>query len=58
MRVKKFKEALAAVRQGREKYLEDAIKNRMQGKNVTLQDLGHEVDSDSDDACILDEADL
>jgi hypothetical protein len=56
VRVKKFKEALAAVREGREKYMQEALKIRM-GAMVENTD---QVDDDveSDDNCVLDESDL
>ncbi len=56
-RVKKFKEALAAVREGRAKYLEDAQKQRMKDKVSDYPD-GDDFESESDDAVILDETDL
>jgi hypothetical protein len=55
VRVKKFREALAAVREGRANYLQDAIKLRMERKVQDCNDLDG---TDSDDACILEETDL
>jgi len=56
VRVKKFKEALAAVREGREKYMQEALKIRM-GAMVENTDQVDD-DVDSDDNCVLDESDL
>ncbi len=56
VRVKKIKEALAAVKEGREKYMQEAHKIRM-GPMVENTD-GVEDDVDSDDNCVLEECDL
>jgi hypothetical protein len=56
VRVKKFKEALAAVREGREKYMQEALKIRM-GAMVENSDQVVD-DVESDDNCVLDESDL
>ncbi len=54
--MKKFKEALAAVREGREKYMQEALKIRM-GAMVENSDQVVD-DVESDDNCVLDESDL
>jgi hypothetical protein len=56
VRVKKFKEALVAVREGREKYLQDALKIRMNGMVENTENVDDDVESD--DACVLGDNDL
>jgi hypothetical protein len=58
VRVKKFKEALAAVRKGREKHMLNALKLRHEGRDPNIGDVANCDDGDSDDACILDDSDL
>jgi hypothetical protein len=58
VRVKKFKEALAAVREGREKHMLNAMKARNEGRDQKIADVANCDDGDSDDACILDDSDL
>ncbi len=56
VRVKKFKEALAAVREGREKYMQEALKIRVGGMVENSDQVDDDVESD--DNCVLDESDL